>query len=91
MISGGAEIVASAFGITSLRAKYVRFLPPMGADFYTLVIASNQNPELESWLTFIKPLSWELWIVLSVVSVVTATWLHLTNYGTTLEMVKSRH
>ncbi len=81
--NGNAEMIASSVVIAPTRSKFVDYLPVMSQEKNSVMI-SIQNLQTDKdafsrWTTFFKPFSVNLWIVLIIVAIVWALWLHLTN------------
>ncbi len=71
LLMGEVDIGTASLGITVERSQAVRYLPPVGAESYTLAIL---NPDAEdlSWVTYVNQFSNELWLILLSTSVIAA-------------------
>ena len=73
-----ADLVVSAFGLNIVRLPFIKPLPQMTAKLPSIFIKSEVEEDV-GWSTFYRPFANNLWHVLTMVSIVHASWLFLTN------------
>ncbi len=78
LVDGSAELVMTSYSMTLLRSGFVDYLPVISSGKYSIAIRSQAIP-VPSWTTFFNPFRIDLWIVLVIVSLFLAMWLHLAN------------
>ena len=78
LADGSADVIVSALAMTLVRYPFAAYLPVVDGTTPSIFIKRDQQKEYR-WLTFIKPFSLELWLVLILVAIVNATWLFLGN------------
>ncbi len=82
-LMGDADLIATSFSITGIRATAIDYLPVMAEEFYGIAI---KNPDVEewTWVTYLIQFSTELWLAILAVATVLAfvIWLldEITNH-----------
>ncbi len=83
LVDGSAEMVASAIVLNPTRINYVDYLPVIDREKYSISISHFRNKASGdghyNWSTFVKPFSLDLWLVLIIIAIVLAMWLHFTS------------
>ena len=74
LFEGTADMIGTSFTMTSLRAKYVKYLPVIDKDTHAIFIRSSTSEKI-SFTTFVNPFSVNLWLMIIGTAMIVALWL----------------